>query len=242
MIKPSDIALFIAAPAYGFSVNDHTAVSLFRLGLRLGGHGIKAGISALSFPDIVETRNAYVSIWYYNYPTYTHLLFIDADMDFTPDLIQDMLVFDKPLVGCFYRRKCDNIDWVGHTLEGEQTAKNGFLPVKAIGMGITLISRGCITQMIGRYPKLVHDVPEDAPPLEMFSGQQLKKVFRCFDKFPAGYANLSEDYSFCRRWTDMGGEIWANVAHPIGHIGPKVFSGSLMEEIHKDEVKLAAAE
>lgn len=240
MIKPSDLAVFVALPAYGFSVNDHTARCIFLLGERLGKYGIRTGIATLSFPDVVETRNACLSMWYYNYPSYTHLLSIDSDMEFPADLIQDMLVFDKPLVGCFYRRKCDNVDWVGHTLDGQQHMVNGFLPVKAIGMGITLISRECISAMISCYPHLEHDVPEDGPPLELFTGQRLKKVFRCFDKFPMGYANLSEDFSFCKRWTDMGGEIWANIAHRVGHTGPKLFSGSLLEEIKTEEMRGAA--
>ena len=242
MIKPSDVSVFVAAPSYGYSMSGNTAVSLFRLGQRFGMHGIQSGIATLSYPDVVETRNAYISIWYFNYPMYTHLLCIDSDMDFTPDLIQDMLVFDKPLVGCFYRRKCDKVDFVGLVLEGEHQSVNGFLPVQSVGMGITLISRDCITRMIEAYPELLHDVPEDGPPLEMFSGQQLKKVFRCFDKFPMGYANLAEDYSFCKRWRDIGGEIWANIAHPIGHVGVKLFSGSLREEVERDKISLEAAE
>lgn len=228
-------SVFIAVPAYGCQINERTGLSLFRLGLRLGSFGVQSGIAMLSFPDIVETRNAYISMWYYNYPTYTHLLFVDADMGFPPELVTDMLVFDKELVGCFYRRKCDKTDWVGLTIDGPQIMSHGFLPVSAIGMGVTLISRSCIDKMIEAYPQLVHDVPEDAPPLEMFSGQQLKKVFRCFDKFPMGYANLAEDYSFCKRWRDIGGEIWANIAHPIDHAGHKIFSGSLLEELNKEE-------
>lgn len=239
MINPSDLSVFIAAPCYGhYGMSDKTAVSLFRLGQRLAGFGIKTGIATLSFPDVVETRNAYISMWYYNYPMYNRLLCVDNDMDFSPDMVQDMLVFDKPLVGCFYRRKCDKVDFVGLVLEGEHHAVSGFLPVQSIGMGVTLITRDCITQMIEAYPELVHDVPEDAPPLEMFSGQQLKKVFRCFDKFPMGYAQMAEDYSFCKRWRDIGGEIWANIAHPVGHVGPKLFTGSLLEEIRKEPVKL----
>jgi hypothetical protein len=31
---------------------------------------------------------------------------------------------------------------------------------------------------------------------------------------------LSEDFSFCRRWTDMGGEIWADLQSRLTHTGP----------------------
>ncbi len=31
---------------------------------------------------------------------------------------------------------------------------------------------------------------------------------------------LSEDLAFCERWRLCGGEVWANVNHLIGHIGP----------------------
>ena len=38
---------------------------------------------------------------------------------------------------------------------------------------------------------------------------------------------LSEDFSFCRRWTDMGGEIWADLSSALRHVGPLVFRGDL---------------
>jgi hypothetical protein len=38
---------------------------------------------------------------------------------------------------------------------------------------------------------------------------------------------LSEDYSFCRRWTDMGGEIWADLESRLTHVGPMVFNGNV---------------
>jgi len=31
---------------------------------------------------------------------------------------------------------------------------------------------------------------------------------------------LSEDLAFCERWRRCVGEVWANVNHLIGHIGP----------------------
>ncbi len=43
-------------------------------------------------------------------------------------------------------------------------------------------------------------------------------------------ALLSEDLSFCERWTKMcGGEVWSLVNHEIGHIGQFVYKGRYMD-------------
>jgi hypothetical protein len=36
---------------------------------------------------------------------------------------------------------------------------------------------------------------------------------------------LSEDFSFCRRWTDMGGEIWVDIDSRLNHAGSMTFHG-----------------
>jgi hypothetical protein len=42
---------------------------------------------------------------------------------------------------------------------------------------------------------------------------------------------LSEDYAFCRRWRDLGGEIWADTEAPLTHVGAAAYSGSLMQAL-----------
>jgi hypothetical protein len=38
---------------------------------------------------------------------------------------------------------------------------------------------------------------------------------------------LSEDFAFCKRWTDIGGEIWADIESRLDHVGPSVFHGDI---------------
>jgi hypothetical protein len=40
---------------------------------------------------------------------------------------------------------------------------------------------------------------------------------------------LSEDYAFCRRWRDLGGEIWADMQSRLTHVGYTAYSGSLIQ-------------
>ena len=36
---------------------------------------------------------------------------------------------------------------------------------------------------------------------------------------------LSEDYTFCRRWRDIGGEIWLDTQGSLIHVGTQDFVG-----------------
>jgi hypothetical protein len=51
-------------------------------------------------------------------------------------------------------------------------------------------------------------------------GLGITRMLKLFNKMkdPNGRP-LSEDYSFCERWRQCGGEVWCGVDYPIGHIG-----------------------
>jgi hypothetical protein len=44
---------------------------------------------------------------------------------------------------------------------------------------------------------------------------------------------LSEDYAFCRRWRDLGGEIFADFASRLTHVGHASYEGSLKDSFAK---------
>ena len=53
----------------------------------------------------------------------------------------------------------------------------------------------------------------------------LDRLIRAFEPLRVNDALLSEDFSFCHRWNACGGEVWANTAHEIEHIGLHRFKG-----------------
>jgi hypothetical protein len=52
--------------------------------------------------------------------------------------------------------------------------------------------------------------------------------------------------SFCHRWRQSGGEVWANVRHPVGHIGPHEwlirYEDYLIEKKNGTPVEVPASE
>jgi hypothetical protein len=54
-------------------------------------------------------------------------------------------------------------------------------------------------------------------------------LFECMID-PATGTYLSEDFAFCKRWTDLGGEIWADLDSRLDHVGPSVFHGDVASQ------------
>jgi hypothetical protein len=108
-----------------------------------------------------------VTDWYDNHPEFSHLLFIDSDMGWPcesdygkPNLIRDMIKFDKPLMGCFYAKRKADAEVVGtadaHTIDDVQ---HGFMKATGIGCGVMMIERSVITTMLEKIPH-ISDKPE----------------------------------------------------------------------------------
>jgi hypothetical protein len=107
-------------------------------------------------------RNLAVTCWYDQYPEFSHLLFVDSDMGFPcepdygkPNLIRDMIKFNKPVTGCFYAKRKADAEIVGtaeaHTIDDVQ---HGFLKVTGMGCGVMMISRDVITTMLEKIPHI----------------------------------------------------------------------------------------
>lgn len=171
-----------------------------------------------SLPDIADLRNILSTIWY-DKTQAEHLLFVDADMAFEPQLILDMLEFDKPLVGALYPQKTLPIRFAVKLCEDKPIPASGHIRVLALGAGALLIRRDCLTRLLDS-----GQAKSDARLDFHSAGNDLKRLginrmIRAFDKIDTDTGELSEDYSFCRRYINAGGEIWANINHPVMHVG-----------------------
>lgn len=238
MKRPS---IMICLPAYGQSNMAQTTESLYTLAQFLGYNQVRNQLSWYSGADIVEVRNLFLTTWYDTQPQFSHLLFVDADMGFPPELIRDMLEFDKPLTGVFYARRQMTPSIVGGALHADHSVDDlvkGFLPAAYIGAGVMLIKRSLIKEMLEKMPEIIDSLPSV---LANATTAPLTRLIRAFDCILKDNCRLSEDVSFCDRWRRCGGEIWANVNHKISHVGPFDFHmryGGVLEA--KDAANKAA--
>ena len=228
-MKPS---ILVFVPAFGKMVSLETFLSGCNLIAAMMKHGIGGGVAGTSYPDLPDIRNVALSIWYDTLP-YSHLLFLDADMGFEAQCVVDMVLFNEPVVGALYRKKSMELQWAasgfGPDVPLEQ--REGFMKVPGLGMGLTLIRRDAVTKMLEKMPDLVDTRIEMQGYFDYMQQAGAKRIIRAFDKIDDPKDGpLSEDMSFCRRWTDCGGEVWASIAHKITHVGPHSFEGCYLTD------------
>lgn len=241
-------AVFICIPAYGGQLALETHLSCMALAPALYQHGFGSVSSGASYPEASEARNLLTTIWYDTIPT-THMLTVDSDMGFAPDLIMDMLALDMPLVGTVYRHKDDKVSWVGSGLPmpgtfSQVTEKNPivagkFLQIEGSGFGITLIRRDCIDAMLAKFPECIDDrIGQHPARSQWLAPRGIKRVLRLFEPiWHPERGRLSEDLSFCSRARAAGIPVMASIGHDVEHVGRKVFSGNFMQHALECEAR-----
>ena len=236
--------IVVGTPCYGGQVTSVYTTSLMRLQLACQQAGnIDLTANLLSGDALITRARQNIVAHFLENPSATHLLFIDADIAFDPAQVFRLLNFNVDLAAAVYPTK--RIDWekvselakagkanlessaLSYVLEFDDpkkiAVKDGFAKVRYAGTGFMLIKREVLIKMIEHYKDLRYSREHQAQdPLR--NSPWRSALFNCLiDKESGIY--MSEDYSFCRRWTDLGGEIWVDLQSRLTHVGAIAFNG-----------------
>ena len=85
-----------------------------------------------------------------------------------------------------------------------------------------LIRRQVFTRMKQAYPHLRYSAAHVAAAPSQSPNQYA--LFDCMIEPETG-VYLSEDYTFCRRWRDLGGRIWLDAQGGLIYVGQYEFAG-----------------
>lgn len=216
--------MMIATPTYDGTIDRETYHSVIALvAAMMGNRRGKVSVQTKSNMLVDRARNLFASR-VLNDPDCTHLLFVDADMGFAPDAIFRLLDFDKPVTAIVYPSKVLPLRFVA---EESLERKNGalvlhegrFVRTKQIGTGLMLIKREVFEILRDAYPELYLRRGTPYSRAAGLGGPLLQAFAPLYE--PTGRI-LSEDISFCRRWTATGGEIWASTGEEVSHVGRHV--------------------
>jgi hypothetical protein len=243
----ADIGITVATPAFGEMVYTPYVQSLLRLQRAVNKRGWTMRHAAVSYALVADARNYLLTHWY-DKSDASHLLFVDADMGFEPQLIFDMIALDKPVTGVIYTKRQVNLqrlaelaakgekpgraiarahDFIIRPVRGRQPRRlKGFMEVEGCGTGIMLIKREAIATMLKTLPGINDINAKKTSPL----AADLDRLIRAFDTIEANGVPLADDFAFCHRWQALcKGEIWARVDQAVTHIGLHKFAASYMD-------------
>lgn len=99
---------------------------------------------------------------------------------------------------------------------GDHQIEDGIYPVRGIGMGLCLIRLEVLKKMAA-----LPDITRKKHHEHNLRGE----LIGFFNHILVDGAYLSEDFSFCERWTSLcAGEVSALVTENVGHIGLTLYS------------------
>jgi hypothetical protein len=245
---------FIATPCYGGQLNEPYFRSVIKMMTFFNGHQIPLAFGTIANESLV-TRARNVLVAYFLASDYTHLMFIDADIEFQTEDILKLYAHKKDVVVGAYPKK--GVAWdkiranltdpanknkelsdrdmasfgsdyaINFKFVDKETktigVENGLIKLHDAGTGFMMISREAILKMIKAYPELKYNNDVN------INNADLKDHFYAlFDTMidPVDKRYLSEDYTFCRRWQEIGGDVWLDPSISLNHYGHFCFQGN----------------
>jgi predicted O-methyltransferase YrrM len=210
--------VFIAVPSYG-NMPAGFVTSLLSAQSDLITNGISGDVVILSGDcHVDDARNNLCRRFLMSEAT--HLVFIDADLQFSHSAISHLLSFNEKFIAGIYPFKNDD-EGYPVLLGGHKFDKRGLIKVKGVPGGFMVIAREIIEKLydshegawnvkgdkVGMVPvkELFHRVTED------------------------GVERRSGDYQFCKKVVEAGFDIWVAPFLKFGHIGEKTWTGSVQD-------------
>lgn len=254
-----DKHIFIATPCYGGQIGEPYFRSMMRLAILCNKYDIQFTVSTLANESLITRgRNTLVS-FFMEHPEATHLFFIDADIEFDPNDLLRMVAYDRPITVGAYPKKAINWNSIidasrrnqeetAETIEGHSSnyvvnfdfvkdeegkptpqiqIRDNLIKLKDAGTGFMCIKKEVVQQMFDNHPELkyANDINVD----KKFE----KHMYALFDTMidPESRRYLSEDYTFCRLWQNMGGEVFLDPRTALNHVGHYTFRGNIRKLI-----------
>ena len=239
--------LFLPVLCYNHTCHTSFMFSLMRFVLACKEHQISITLHPITFDSLISrARNAAVA--HFMSGDYTHLLFIDADIEFNPEDVFKLMTIDKGVVSAGYPQKWLNVDKMKRVFGAEQTptdpmelccnhsvhlepqaAIQTVMTAKYCTTGFLLIQRAVIEQMMQAYPerRFVNDV-------DGYMSARPELFYNLFtvEIHPETKRYESEDYGFSRLWKAIGGEIHIATDITLRHHGWYAYSGNLYRQLH----------
>lgn len=164
-------------------------------------------------------------------PECTDLVMLDDDLEWEPGAVMRLLSHPCDVVGGTYPKRQEDIEFPIKRLKGAvPDPQTGLLEVKALPTGFLRMTRHALETMTKARPDLAYQEKLvrtgkawclfwfDLLPDEDDPGAELRTLW-------------GEDYTFCRRWRELGGKVYCDTLLTFRHFGKKGYEGCYADTI-----------
>lgn len=212
--------VMVATPTYSGElhhryVESYTAASIYCL-----FHKVELELKIVSGASLIQYARNQLIREFLEDDTYTHMMWIDADVGFDPRAIMKLIDHGKDIIGGVYPMKCMPVQWPYEPLRGEQTAdvhRANILPG-----GFMLCSR-----------KAIQAVADAAPGYWHYTGGLRYRTKHVMDLVLENDTLLGEDVILCRRFQQAGFDVWVEPDIAFSHTGKWEWRGVLKKAIEQ---------
>lgn len=219
--------VFIATPCHSGKLDLNFHMSLIMACDYLNKHGVDYSLDYNTGMAIDWARSK-MATGFLKETQCTHLMFIDDDMAFAPDLIFRMLMEQVDIVAVPYRRKQRAVKF--NCRHGVRVAtmpgRPWMIGVDSIATGMMMIRRNVLERLALTTPEFLYD--EGGEKGWLFFRHQLVD-----DEMVGGVSYMGEDYFFCKQAREAGFTIWCYADENVAHIGNYAFDGRYSDECEK---------
>jgi len=222
-------SVFVSLPAYD-TMQVPTCLSLVKLFNKFTLAKIKAEIGTFKCPYVSYGRNVLTALFLES--GFDYQLFVDADLEFEPDVVGRMILAKKDAICVPYRKKTQDqvlkfsIEFNDPT--NIEVDEKGIVELKMGPAGLTLIHRSV-------YEKLIKDNPDlKIKQKEIISEKANSYFYNFWDtSFGKDGTWWGEDVNFCNLIKKSGFKFYGVVDGQTTHHGSFGWTGSLKDGFKK---------
>lgn len=217
--------VIFAVPCYAGQVFEGLVSSFINWSSAAHQIGMEWGYISLGNESLISRgRNTLTAKFLTDHPEATHILFVDSDITFHPWHVFSMLQRNQDIVGGLYSMKTLPAKWCANGVVNAHQIDDTCHEVLTIGTGFMLIKREVFAKM---------RLHPEFQPYENDLGLDKKydaNMGNFFDTPVREGRFLSEDWSFCYRWRELGNRVYVDKRVILPHTGTYIYG--------RDEIRL----
>lgn len=219
------MSILFATPCYGGQMMVPFVQSMVQMTNVAKEVGLSCDWYLMSNESLIQRARNTIAAYFLWETEYERLMFIDSDIEFTPDDVATLWNLDADVAVGIYAMKKEGEDLYAGWVNGKLVNINELHDVTGLdyaGTGFMMIKREVLRRMYDEWPERRHEEGETTKAFAWFDPRVVDEG--------AGPFYASEDYAFCLDWRSLGGKILCDPSIRLKHYGLFGYGGTNAKE------------